>query len=555
MDTGKIQFPCYPLEVSYSSNQLETETDSRGYLSDSPPFSPSCHLNLLRLSSESDDCLEIHSPICPSLLGLAVTDDNPCKKDKQVQEYQGKVSFESRSELRGKFLFEMESTNGKEMAIKSSQDSERSKIYRGDSLNPHSKDSIPSNFNQSAEQLTSEERNKCKDPRAPRRDVKEQKDSGSAATREDTVSSHFLIPSGSSQLDLRRKLKRRASRDPLPAESRGRNEIVSCSTTPKSPRKSPAPTTRKTNHSTQATKRPRSVMIKEKHIKYHKDPRVPLPSTRKARVGSVSTMEGPEQEKPSLTDRQTGISTSEKYKEIFEERNRKATVPFLPEIRQPNRSSCPVFQNSHWKSPKKSPVFVARNSGQLTYAPHSPRFPKVKHSCFVYPEALSVPRTSTRKTRLGSPRRTSKGQEWKISKSKDDQKETKTLQEKQRETCHLRQQSAPSLPIIRQPRHQCQSRDQMGSAVCTSAESYTEAPQRRRPSSRPQVARHTSSLLLEIPDEKTSTGDTNALASNSTSQLALRRENSDHLPAISRQEGSKSKEHFKQVPRLLIRRQ
>ena len=66
MDSGIIQIPCYPPEVSYSGNRHDPETDLIDYFSDSPLFSPSCHLDLLRLSSESDDCLEIHSPISPS---------------------------------------------------------------------------------------------------------------------------------------------------------------------------------------------------------------------------------------------------------------------------------------------------------------------------------------------------------------------------------------------------------------------------------------------------------------------------------------------------------
>lgn len=170
MDSGIIQFPSYLPEVSYSSNHLDPETDLMDYFSDSPLFSPSCHLDLLRLSSESDDCLEIHqSPVCPSMLGLAVTDNNTCTKDGQIQEHQGKVSFDSSNKVSGKFLFEMEITNRK-VAIKSSQDSETSKISHGSSINPNSKDRICSNFNQPTEKLTSKEGHSGKDPRAPRRD-------------------------------------------------------------------------------------------------------------------------------------------------------------------------------------------------------------------------------------------------------------------------------------------------------------------------------------------------------------------------------------------------
>lgn len=93
MDSCVIQIPCYPPGVSYSGNKLDPETDLMDYFSDSPLFSPSCHLDLLRLSSGSDDCLGIHSPISPSMLGLAAADNNACNKD-------GQVSFDSSSKIR-----------------------------------------------------------------------------------------------------------------------------------------------------------------------------------------------------------------------------------------------------------------------------------------------------------------------------------------------------------------------------------------------------------------------------------------------------------------------
>lgn len=567
MDTDIIQFPYYlpEVKISHSSNQLGPGTDTNGYFSDSPPFSPSCQLHLLRLSSESDDCLEIHSPFSPYSMEIAITDDNPCKKEGQIQRHQEKVSFDSGSQLRNKFVSEMESMNGKEIAIKSGQESETSKISRSNSLNPRSEDKISSSFNQLTEKLTSKQSNSCKDQtRGPRRDsvseVKKESDSESPAMRENTSSSHLSIPS-SSHLALRRKLKRQASRDLLPAESRERKDNMSCPTSLKSPRKSPVPTTRKTDHSTRASKSPRSVVIKGGHIGDHENPRVPRPSTRKTRVGSTSAGKGSKQEKPSPKDSQTETRTREKYGEAFEERNRKATLPFLPKICQPNRFSCPVFQKSHWKSPKESPVFAARDNSQLTRASNSPRSAKAKRSYFVYPETLLVPRTPTRKIRLGSSgalksRRMSKGHESEGSKAKDDQKETKTSQEKQGETSHSRQHSVPSLPKICQPRQQCQSRDQMGSILPTSAGSYAEAPQgplHRSP--RFHVARQSLSSSLGIPGEKTSTRNTNVLPSHSvipsTSHLALRRklkrENSNPLTAESREESSKSKDSLIQA--------
>ena len=383
MNTRKIQFPSFPPEVSYSGNQPDLETDLMDYFSDSPGYSPSCHLDLLRLSSESDDCLEIHSPVCPSMPGLAAADDNACKKDGQVQEHQEIVIFDRSSKLRSEFLFDTEIINRKEVVIKSGQYSETRKISQGNSLNVHSNDRIRSNLYQPTEKLTSKEGNSGKDPRAPKRDfvsdVKEKSDSESAATCENTVpmvSSHFLIPS-SSHLALRRKLKRQASRT-MPAESRERKENMSCPLSFNSPRKSPAQTTRKTNHSARVSKIPRSAVSKGSHVGDHKSPRVSGPFTGKTREDSASAGEVPKLKLPTLTERQTKRSTREKQEETFEEKKRKATVPLLPKIHQPNRSSCPVFQ----KSPKKSPgVFAARNSSQLTQASESPRMTKVKHGC------------------------------------------------------------------------------------------------------------------------------------------------------------------------------
>jgi len=192
MNTGTVQFPVYPPKVSYSNNQLEPGTDSRGYLSESPPFSPSCHLDLLRLSSGSDDGLEIHSPISLSSLGFAIADENLRKNDDQIQEQHEEVSFDNVGELHNKFVFEGKSTRDKEITIKSDQKSSerRSKLSRSNTFYPHSKDQIPSNCNQPTGKLPSQEkRNGCKDQtRGPRRDsfseVKEQSDSESAATRE-----------------------------------------------------------------------------------------------------------------------------------------------------------------------------------------------------------------------------------------------------------------------------------------------------------------------------------------------------------------------------------
>lgn len=404
MNTVAVQFPVYPPEVSYSNNQLEPETDSRGYLSESPPFSPSCHLDLLRLSSESDDGLEIHSPISLSSLGFAITGEN----DEQIQEQQEEVRFDCVGELHNKFVFEEKSTRDKEITIKSGQKSERrSKLSRSNIFYPHSKDRIPSNCNQPTGKLTSKEKtNSCKDQtRGPRRDsfseVKEQSDSESAATRE-----NVLILSSS---------------HPLPAESREQNVSMSC---PVSPRKSPVSTTRKTNLSTRASTSTSSVLNKKSLIKYHEDARVAFPSTRKTRVGSAGATEGP-----------TLVSKREKYKEKFKERNMTTAVPFLPKIRQPHRSSFPVFQKSHWKSHKKSPDLAARKSCQSPRAFQSPEALREKDSPGTFRGSENA--TNEQWSRAGD-----------IQIKRRTESEKKTLQRKPGATSHSRQQPAPSLPNI-----------------------------------------------------------------------------------------------------------
>ena len=186
--------------------------------------------------------------------------------------------------------------------------------------------------------MTSKEGHSGKDPSAPRRDlvseVKEHSHSESAAKRENTVpmvSSHFLIPS-SSHLALRRKLKLEVSHA-LPAESRERNENMSCPMSFDSPRKSPVQATRETNNSTRMVKSPRSAVTKgSRHVGDPKKPRVSGPSKGKTCGSSARAGEVPTLKLPTLTDGQTKPSTQEKHEETIEEKNRKATVPLLPKI-------------------------------------------------------------------------------------------------------------------------------------------------------------------------------------------------------------------------------
>ena len=170
---------------------------------------------------------------------------------------------------------------------------------------------------------------------------------------------------------------------------------------------------------------------------------------------------------------------------------------------------------------------------------------------FIHAEtALRVRRTPTRKVRLGSPGglktpRTSKGQEQKIFRSKDDQKDANTLYEMPGKT------SYSSL------RRFCQKSANLGTNVNHVIKWVVRAYVSRvgrlsslRRSSRLHVARQKFSSLLDKPDEKTSSRDSIALTFHSviSSVSHLFRENSNYLPAISRQEDSKSNEYFRQAP-------
>ena len=137
-------------------------------------------------------------------------------------------------------------------------------------------------------------------------------------------------------------------------------------------------------------------------------------------------------------------------------------VPFLPKIRQPHRSSFPVFQKSHWKSHKKSPDLAARNSCQSPRAFQSPEALREKDSPGTFRNSENA--TNEQWSRAGD-----------IQIKRRTEGEKKTLQRTPGATSHSRQQPAPSLSKICQPRHQCQSRDQMASTALTSVRSYAEA--------------------------------------------------------------------------------
>ncbi len=565
MDTDEVQFLSFPreLKMSDSSDQLVPEDDTKSSVMTSPLYSPSYRLDLLRLSSESDECFEMLSPFSPCAMEFAITDETQCKGEVQIDEHQTKVSFDSGNEMNDQVMIEMESMNDEVTVAKSGQEDEEGRRPRSNSLKPHLEDKPTG-------QPVAEERHSDKDTRASRRNsspkAKEQKDPERATTHQNTAPSHLQIPS-SSHLALRRRLKRQACQDPSRAKPNEQNVHASRHVSLKSPRKSPAPTTRKIKQSTRGSKTPRNAPIEGGHFVYPEIPQVPRPPTKKSCMRSGINGEGHRQETPSLKSGQTETSSPEKHGETFQERNRKATIPFLPKICPPNRLSCPMSQKSPRKSPRKSPkksaVFATRKISQLKHSSKSPRSAMVKHSYFLYPETLQVLPPPKTRVRLGSSgafkaRRMSsvpKGDKPGNSKSKDGQTETRTSPEKRGEPSPQINSSVPSLPKIRQPRQRRQSRDQEGSSLHTTVESCAVAPQGPQSpqcSPRSRAAKQGSSSSLQMSD-----GNPNAIpsvfvvppAGHLAQRRKLTRGTSSPLQAESRDKSTDPA----QAPRLLSR--
>ncbi|KAL9957786.1 hypothetical protein ACROYT_G034730 [Oculina patagonica] len=398
--TDEVQFPSDPteLENSQSCDQPIPGSDAKScYIdSSSPPSSPLYQLHLLPLSSDSNDCFEALSPVSLCDIEFVITDEN------QIKEHQTKVSSDSGIGLKSEFMIKMDSVSGEITAATSGQD-----------------DYNHVTWDQPTGQLIGQERNSAKDTGVSRRDstqkAKQQSGSESPTTHQNNVASHFVIPSRS-HLALRRKLKVQASQHPLPAKSSEENAPVSL----KSQRKSDM-----INQSSRGSKISKNAPIQGGLFVYPEIPRVPRPPTRKCRVGPGFTRKARKQETPSLKGGQSETSTHEKYGENFQERNRKATIPFLPNISPaPNHLSFPASQ----KSPRKSRSKSRRKSRKL-----SELFRKSK----------------------------------------------RTSQEKHKEPSPETNSSVPvqSRPRICKPRQRRQSRDQLGSSFCTSEKACVEAIQ------------------------------------------------------------------------------
>ncbi len=394
--TDEVQFPSDPteLENSQSCDQPIPGSDAKScYIdSSSPPSSPLYQLHLLPLSSDSNDCFEALSPVSLCDIEFVITDEN------QIKEHQTKVSSDSGIGLKSEFMIKMDSVSGEITAATSGQD-----------------DYNHVTWDQPTGQLIGQERNSAKDTGVSRRDstqkAKQQSGSESPTTHQNNVASRFVIPS-TSHLALRRKLKVQASQHPLPAKSSEENAPVSL----KSQRKSDM-----INQSSRGSKISKNAPIQGGLFVYPEIPRVPRPPTSKCRVGAGFTRKARKQETPSLKGGQSETSTHEKYGENFQERNRKATIPFLPNISPaPNHLSCPASQKSPRKSRRKS-----RKLSEL------------------------------------------------FRKSK------RTSQEKHKEPSPETNSSVPvqSRPRICKPRQRRQSRDQVGSSFCTSEKACVEAIQ------------------------------------------------------------------------------
>lgn len=152
------------------------------------------------------------------------------------------------------------------------------------------------------------------------------------------------------------------------------------------------------------------------------------------------------------------MSKREKYKEKFKERNMTTAVPFLPKIRQPHRSSFPVFQKSHWKSHKKSSDLAARKSCQSPRAFQSPEALREKDSPGTFRGSENA--TNEQWSRAGD-----------IQIKRRTESEKKNLTKKARSNISFKTTTSAIFA-----KHQCQSRDQTVSTSLTSVRSYAEAP-------------------------------------------------------------------------------
>lgn len=156
-----------------------------------------------------------------------------------------------------------------------------------------------------------------------------------------------------------------------------------------------------------------------------------------------------------------------------------------------NRSSFPM----PLKSPKtESPVSTTRKINRSTCSTKSPRNATIKGRHFVFPEISRVPRTSTRKTRVGSGSVEEEHRKGGKSSTKDGQKDYRNWREKHREKSQDINSSIPSLPKICQLKQGIQSRDQVGSS--SRMASWAMAPKGPRRSPRSHAAKQSTSTSL-----------------------------------------------------------
>ena len=559
---GDAQFPVYPPELMtfQPSDQYEQE-DVPGSLhsvGSSSTVSPTCWFDFLRLSSESDDCFEPLSPFSPSFRRFSATDETQSKtREVQGHRHETEVSFNTHSgRMNSEFVFEMESEgeeNGEVMADKWCQEEEEIEEYHISSLNPPLDCCVPSNVQQPIGKATAKGQGNGKDAHSFGRDstpkAEKQSDPNTSSTHQSPTTSHSVEIPATSHLALRRKLKRQAS-NPLPAtigDEKANTKGIPAPTPrllsrptlspdqlrfpvpPKSPRISAVTTGRQITKSPRANRSSRNFARKDGRFKYPENTRVPRSPARKTRTPLSSREMGQTQGKSSLKNGKMAKSTWEKEEETFQERNRKKTIPSLPNICPQNRrSTCPASVQPTRKFAEKSSVCSPVKMSQVRPAT-SPRTTIAKHRYFVYAEKMRVSRTSTTKISLEplwasyTQKHRSIGGDHQSGNSKSTDGQGEARKKNNAETSQETQSSIPSQPKICQPRQRRLSRHKAG----TSGESCAVTSQDPRPPPKLHTAKQGPLPSLQMPGGKIAATVPNTTPSHlgipSTSHLAIRR--------------------------------
>lgn len=216
MDTDEFQFLSFPSELSHLSEQIVPGNDAEGFFRTSPLSSPSYRLHLLRLSSDSDDCVENLSPFPSCSMEFSITEENQCQREEeQLKEYPPEAISDS-GNTPSKFVFKMEIGND-DVTVATTGQEEHSRRLRSNSINLHSDANPVKNHHRQTGQPNTKHRNSGKDRRAsrknPHREVKKKNDPGRPTTDQNTDPSDFMIPS-TSHLARRRKLRPKAPQYP-----------------------------------------------------------------------------------------------------------------------------------------------------------------------------------------------------------------------------------------------------------------------------------------------------------------------------------------------------